>query len=367
MTVFLALLALAGCADAPAKAPPAVAEARAPLAKTDPAEARRVLLVINDSSAASKEVGEYYRLQRQIPSENVVRIQVPDRPDLQRADYERLVESPVKAKIRASKNKIDFIVLTKGTPYLVHWGSFSLDAQLACMNLDLAPISNPTPEDIKRCISPYFNKNEPFSSRRYGFYLVTRLDGYTVADAKKLVTNSLLAKPHKGPFLLDGDPSRTTNGYKIMQDALLKAIEVMEAKGFRVVKDEGNAFLGSKEPLAGYASWGSNDRRFDPAVYKSLKFLPGAIAETFVSTSARSFQQQTEGQSLVADLVAAGVTGVKGYVSEPYTFALARPEIFFDRYTSGYNLAESFAMGSLVLKWKDVVLGDPLCRPYAMK
>jgi uncharacterized protein (TIGR03790 family) len=134
-----------------------------------------------------------------------------------------------------------------------------------------------------------------------------------------------------------------------------------------VVKDEGNAFLGSKEPLAGYASWGSNDRRFDPAVYKSLKFLPGAIAETFVSTSARSFQQQTEGQSLVADLVAAGVTGVKGYVSEPYTFALARPEIFFDRYTSGYNLAESFAMGSLVLKWKDVVLGDPLCRPYAMK
>jgi len=28
------------------------------------------------------------------------------------------------------------------------------------------------------------------------------------------------------------------------------------------------------------------------------------------------------------------------------------------------NLAESFYAASLVAKWKDVVIGDPLCRPY---
>ena len=55
---------------------------------------------------------------------------------------------------------------------------------------------------------------------------------------------------------------------------------------------------------------------------------------------------------------------MKGYVSEPFTFALARPNILFERYVGGFNLAESFYMASPVTKWKDVVIGDPLCSPY---
>jgi hypothetical protein len=30
------------------------------------------------------------------------------------------------------------------------------------------------------------------------------------------------------------------------------------------------------------------------------------------------------------------------------------------------NLAEAFYAASPVIRWKDVVIGDPLCRPYAM-
>ncbi len=64
-------------------------------------------------------------------------------------------------------------------------------------------------------------------------------------------------------------------------------------------------------------------------------------------------------------MVSGGATGVKGYVSEPFTFALCRPDVLFDRYTRGFNLAESFYCASPVIKWKDIVLGDPLCAPYA--
>jgi hypothetical protein len=39
--------------------------------------------------------------------------------------------------------------------------------------------------------------------------------------------------------------------------------------------------------------------------------------------------------------------------------------MIFDYYTAGFNLAESFYGASLVIKWKDVVIGDPLCNPYA--
>ena len=38
--------------------------------------------------------------------------------------------------------------------------------------------------------------------------------------------------------------------------------------------------------MAGYVSWGSNDAHFSSAVFGRLRFAPGAIAETAVSTSA---------------------------------------------------------------------------------
>ncbi len=203
------------------------------------------------------------------------------------------------------------------------------------MDLPVLSITKPEPENIQRSINPYFAKNESFDSSRYGFYLVTRLDGWDLQTCKRLVDNAVNARPVKGLFLFDEAENRRSGGYGALQE------------------------------LMGYVSWGSNDCGFDKAAYHRLRFHPGAIAETFVSTSGYTFAKKDDHwQSLVTDLIAQGVTGVKGYVSEPFTFALARPDILFDRYTSGFNLAESFYMASPVLKWKDIVIGDPLCAPY---
>ena len=96
-----------------------------------------------------------------------------------------------------------------------------------------------------------------------------------------------------------------------------------------------------------------------------IEFVPGAIAETFVSTGGRSFNYPTSyGQSLVADLLREGVTGVKGYTWEPYLSAISHPDILFDRYTAGHNLAQSFWSGSNFVSWMGTVVGDPKCCPY---
>jgi uncharacterized protein (TIGR03790 family) len=195
-------------------------------------------------------------------------------------------------------------------------------------------------------------------------YLVCRLDGYTVDDCKRLVDNSLAAKGDKGPFFFNGANGRDGGGYGEMQVDLVKADELLRGRGYQSSYDN-KKFVAPETPLMGYASWGSNDGSFDLAAYRRLKFKPGAIVETYVSTSARTFKPITGGQSLIADLIAQGVTGVKGYVSEPFTFALANPAIIFDRYTMGFNLAESFYAASLLASWKDLVIGDPLCAPYA--
>jgi uncharacterized protein (TIGR03790 family) len=94
-------------------------------------------------------------------------------------------------------------------------------------------------------------------------------------------------------------------------------------------------------------------------------WIPGGIAETFVSTGGRSFKiTTTYGQSLVADLIREGVSGVKGYVYEPFLSAIAHPDILFDRYTLGYNLAESYWYASQLYGWMGTVIGDPKIQPY---
>jgi uncharacterized protein (TIGR03790 family) len=123
-------------------------------------------------------------------------------------------------------------------------------------------------------------------------------------------------------------------------------------------------FAGGKTPLAGYVSWGSNDQQFSLEKYHELRFAPGALVETAVSTSARTFLPTSGGQSLVADLVHQGATGAKGYCDEPLLQAISSPSILFERYLRGWTLAESYYAAARFVGWEDIVLGDPLCRPY---
>jgi uncharacterized protein (TIGR03790 family) len=196
-------------------------------------------------------------------------------------------------------------------------------------------------------------------------YLVTRLDAYTVAETMKLIESSISAKPSGGMFLLDSSPERSAGGYGAVQRWMQPAADQLLQKKQRVVHEETKLFVGDYSNVMGYASWGSNDPAFAPSVYHSIKFAPGGIAETYVSTSGRTFRKTTGGQSLVADLITQGATGVKGYVSEPYTFALCRVDVLFGNYVAGRNLAESFWSATPLIKWKDVVIGDPLCAPFA--
>lgn len=328
-------------------------------------EASRVLVVINRSSPASTEVGAYYRSRREIPRSNTVVIDVSSSEEISESEYRSGIEEPIKKTIAELRGGIDYIVLTKGIPIRIQGRQgYSVDGHIAAMDTNIQPIESLEEDQIRRSANPYFGSERPFTRAEFGIYLVTRLDGYTIEDAKALVDNSMAAEAHKGPFFFDAAENRKTGGYLRMQQSMFRADQILRDRGFESSVDEAEAFVNPGVPLAGYVSWGSNDGAFNRATYRALRFKPGAIAETFVSTSARTFQDVSGGQSPIGDLIAGGVTGVKGYVSEPYTFALAMPEILFDRYTAGFNLAESFYSASLVVKWKDLVIGDPLCRPY---
>lgn len=362
MTAILIAAILLGCSKNEPTVHLTLPQIEAPVSE----RAKSVLVVINSASSASTEIGSYYVSKRKIPKENVVFVTCRTDEEIATGEFQSKILNPIREAVQKSKTRIDFIVTTKGLPLrLDNGGGFSVDGHIAAMNKTFEPIKKLEEADIMRSVNPYFGQNEPFNSKKFDLYLVCRLTGYTVDDAKALVDHSLAAKPVKGPFFFDQASNREGGGYKTMQDLLKTAHESLSEKGYQSSLDTAKAFIAPDQALMGYCSWGSNDGAFQLDTYKKLQFLPGALCETYVSTSGRTFKPTKGGQSLIADLIANGVTGIKGYVSEPYTFALARPNILFDRYVSGFNLAESFYMASPVIKWKDVVVGDPLCSPYA--
>jgi uncharacterized protein (TIGR03790 family) len=223
------------------------------------------------------------------------------------------------------------------------------------------------------------------------------LDGYTEADAEALTARSLAAEaaarsgqrpagkilldvcpgfggaePAKEPRPIVAEPTAAGTVTKIVAECpysefnadMRLAARQLEARGLPTLLDTSGVFAGNLAALMGYVSWGSNDQKFKAAAYHALRFAPGCVGDTAVSTSARTFLPTHGGQSLIADLIAQGITGVKGYTDEPLLQAIASPTILFRRYTSGATLAESLYAASRLVGWEDVVIGDPLCRAY---
>jgi uncharacterized protein (TIGR03790 family) len=371
-----------------------------------------VLLVYNANSPISVAIAKDYAARRGVTKSVVIHcadsaINAANET-ISLADYTGQIEAPIRAYLKQHP-EINFIVLTKGVPIRVRGGetgsrdenlpasaplNASVDSYLAAM--DYPSIHGPGSNAVKIAIhgsgargfgwlNHYWKADVPFSHAKFGGYLVTRLDGYTEADAEALVTRALAAENAKTPggdVLLDVQPifkfkSTDVAGqpldvsgdipdesdYGSWNADMVKAGDLLIARKVRTELDRDEAFVGNRSNLRGYFSWGSNDAKYNEKAYESLTFAPGAIGDTAVSTSARTFLPTTGGQSLITDLIAHGITGVKGYTDEPLLQAIASPSIAMERYTSGFTLAESLYAASRFVGWEDVVIGDPLCRP----
>jgi uncharacterized protein (TIGR03790 family) len=365
----------------------------------------RVLVIENTGSPASVEIAEDYTKKRGV--KNVLKVECPDsalsaaNETLPYAQFVEAIQKPL-VEFLKKKPEVDFVVLTKGIPIRLTDAPFgmankqpSLDSAIACLGYDerkdvVPVILNDSGFTGKCWVNRFWDSKERFSHAKFGGYLVTRLDGYSPSEAKLLTTYALQSEKAKptGKFLIDvaeghgiGDMTKVPRalsadgkldlkvinemGYNEWDADMVVAGKRLEAKGLPLQVDRTDTFVGGVGNLGGYCSWGSNDPKFDAARYLTLRFEPGAIAETAVSTSARTFLPTTGGQSLIADLIRGRVTGVKGYCDEPLLQAVASPSVLFDRYTSGWTLAESFYAASRFVGWEDIVIGDPLCSPYA--
>jgi uncharacterized protein (TIGR03790 family) len=393
----------------------ALACASLPAQTTSPRRrsADEVLLLCNVNSPSSKAIADDYAAKRRIKHRLSIECEDSatgaDRETIPLADYTKEIETPVRNYLKSHPG-IDFIVLTKGIPIRITGASLgscdensrepenirghpSVDSYLSAMDYESLPGTRRIKIAGSGAIGAaysnrYWNATEPFSHAKFGGYLVSRLDGYTVADAEGLVTKALDAESHiafllkQGKVLLDVQPvfglgdKATQPGpitvddipresdYSEFNADMLHADDILNSRGIPVELNVSEDFVGNRSDLLGYFSWGSNDPKFTPAAYESLSFSPGSISDTAVSTSARTFLPTQGGQSLLIDLIAHGLTCGKGYSDEPLLQAIASPTIALDRYTSGFTMVESFYAASHFVAWEDIVVGDPLCCPF---
>ena len=297
-----------------------------PVAASGP---ENVAVVVNDTSALSRSIAEYYARRRAIPASNVCHVRSPETEEISHAEYQ--------ANISGTRHE------WKGA------------------------IPNPF----------YGQRAAQFAHPRFPIYLVTRLAGYDFAAARALVDRSIEAQNPRyhgqGKIVIDLKLYDSTSGNEWLRDASLRVPQD------RLVFDESAKVLSGLTDVIAYASWGSND----PSRKKrnlGFKWLPGAIMTEFVSSNGRTFRRLPDTwnigswggpretwyagspQTLTADYIEEGATGASGHVAEPFLHYCPRPEILIPEYLKGRNLAESYYLAIPGLSWQNIVIGDPLAK-----
>lgn len=352
--------------------------------------AENVAVVINQNSADSQRVGEHYVRTRGIPAGNVIRIKVAADETIERSVYGTSIEAPIASAIRRAglHDRLLYIVLTKGVPLRIA-GTTGLSGTLASVDSELTLLyrrmTGQTVLPAGKVDNPYFlgarelRDAQPFSHREHDIYLVTRIDGFTTDEALALIDRA--QQPSRdGRIVLDqidDDASKPGNRW-IAQTAQRLTDEGHTAR----VRLEATEQRASAEgETLGWYAWGAAD----PAQRlrrTGMTFAPGAIAASLASANARTFTAPPDdwvpagsnqpatfyagsSEVMLGDLIRDGVTGASGQVDEPYVLGAVHPEILFPAYLAGFNLAEAFYLATPTLSWTTIIVGDPLCRPFA--
>ncbi len=367
----------------------------------------RVLVVYNTSYLIdennngvpdSREIALYYQQARNVPAVNVLGIIAPTVEEITRPQYdaaydtggayahhikqdiEQYLSTTYDANGVLLKDKIYYIVLTKGIPLKIKnyssggttCSNSSVDAALVFLFQGSICGSKSNPYYDR---DPAASLNHPFHNF-YGSttklsYLVTRLDAFTVEDVKAMINRSLAAdKSGNYTWVLDDDPTPQgrLGSYARMAAAYGRLLRLNQQTRYDISE---RPVLTDVNSVMGYVSHGRHSGLPADYILNSLNFryANGALFTTYESFNAWSFIAGNRptfcwscAQGLIGDFIQKGGTGGIGNVYEPFVSGIANESILFSMYAAGYTLAEAAYMSMSYLNWQNTVVGDPLCR-----
>jgi uncharacterized protein (TIGR03790 family) len=256
--------------------------------------AENVAVVINEASAESRQIGEYYVKAREIPAANVIRLKTTTDESIQPAAFVATIQGPIAAALvrNGTLDRVLYIVLTKGIPLRV-LGTGGPDGTVASVDSELTllyrRLTGKAVAARGKIANPYFLGSEHRGSQvvhasRSGY--LSRRDS-TRSRRKRRFPWSSRHGAVSGRRMLDQRALVNRTGEDWMGSARGEPHET--GVGSRVT---GHAETGPRHFARDLPFWGLGPVNRE----RSWRWTcPSAIAATFVSTDARTFKEPPAG------------------------------------------------------------------------
>jgi len=360
-------------------------------ANPTPIAPEQVLVVYNQSVKEAKELAEFYAVSRQIPPSNLIALSCIDKNTIDRKAYNEEIRDPLRKTILSAgwwelekndqgilaptKSSIRCLVTLKGLPLRIKREAIedeqkttntphadkneaAVDSELSLLGVIDYPLGGPLP-------NPYFNKEAAFVDLKNDYQLlVSRIDGPSFDHCRRIILDSLEAEK-KGlwgrTYIDEGGP------YKLADQWMEALTEASLNAGIPTITDRTKDTFVTNYPMtdaAFYFGWYTLHCN-GPFLNREMKFKPGAIAVHLHSFSAA--QLTNPAQNWCAGLIDRGACATIGNTWEPYLEISHNFEIFFDRLLKGYSLVEASSMAMNAISWQNIVIGDPLYRPFTIR
>ena len=145
---------------------------------------------------------------------------------------------------------------------------------------------------------------------------------------------------------------------KVRQNGFPDAVRKLKALGVEAEVIEGTVPQGKNDVQGAMMGVAGFDWKASGST-----ILPGAICEHF--TSFGGDLHKDAGQTPLSELLRYGATAASGTVTEPYSLPQKFPDAMMQvHYARGCTVAESYYQ-SLQCPYQLLIVGDPLCRPWA--
>ncbi len=371
----------------------------APCAADPPSPEYResTVVVYNDGVPASRKLAETYAKARRIPAGNLIGLTVSSQETITRGEFNGTLAEPLRKIFtdkgwwtmgegpegeQAVSSSRRVLAIMSGVPLRIteeidpdaprdaatgqpaavpagQQNNASVDSELTLLGAPGARIA-------AGLNNPYFRKDEAFlTGAPPALMLVGRVDAPSYAICERMITDAAATEKTGLWGRVYLDLARKGPGYEEGDQWIIAAGHSFGTGGWPVVIDAHPETLPTNYPMndaAVYFGWYTRSPD-GPFVNPGFKFRRGAVATHIHSFSATSLRGQNA--DWCGPLLSKGAAAVLGNTWEPYLSLTTHLNIFADRLLKGYTLAEAAWMATPALSWMNIVLGDPLYRPFA--
>ena len=319
------------------------------------------VVVVNQNSTNSLELGNYFCERRQVPPENVLRIAWPGgNTSWSSGDFQTNLVTPLLAMLAARQltNQIDYVVLSMDIPFQTVYDTNKINSTTSALFYGLKDDTGPNWRDVTNSYDAseqIFRAAQPASAPGYSF-LATMLTAGSLAQAKLLVDHGVASDstfPAQPVILAKTSDTSRNIRYREFDNAIFNNRILGNCMVLRTNADSPWGQTNLLGYQTGLASFGVSPNTF----------VPGAMADSLSSFGGIIFGANNQ-TSLLA-FINAGAAGSYGTVTEPTasTQKFPDPQDYFYQFR-GFSLAECYYQ-SLYAPYQGLIVGEPLAAPFA--